>query len=102
MDQHAVEVNKGRRFEFGTNWMCFLKVLNDDRINEAKKSLQKMLERENLNGKTFLDIGSGNKKRYANNPCHFIPFYRRGRTGSVNHGELLGNKGVVCNAVDIG
>lgn len=41
MDQHAVKMNKGQRFEFGTNWMCFLKVLNDDRINEAKKSLQK-------------------------------------------------------------
>ena len=59
MDQHAVEVNEGSRFEFGANWMRFLKMLNDDRINEAKKSLQKMLERENLNGKTFLDIGSG-------------------------------------------
>lgn len=59
MYQHAVEMNKGHRFEFGANWMRFLKVLNDDRINEAKKSLQKMLERKNLNGKTFLDIGSG-------------------------------------------
>jgi hypothetical protein len=50
MDQHAIEVNKGRRFEFGTNRMRFLKVLNDDLISEAKKSLQKMLMRENLNG----------------------------------------------------
>ena len=50
MDQHAVEVNKGRRFEFGTNRMRFLKVLNDDLISEIKKSLQKMLVRENLNG----------------------------------------------------
>lgn len=82
--------------------MRFLTVLNDDRINEAQKSLQKMLVKKNLNGKTFLDIGSGNKRTYANYPCHFVPFYRRSRTGSDNHGELLGNKGVVCNAVDNG
>jgi len=47
------------RFEFGKNWSHFLKVLDRDRISEAGKSLQQMLELENLSGKSFLDIGSG-------------------------------------------
>lgn len=53
------EVQKGDRFEFGKNWQRFLSVLNSDRIAEAKASLQQMLEVESLEGKTFLDIGSG-------------------------------------------
>lgn len=48
-----------RRFEFGKNWMRFLSVLNEERIEEAEKSLKKMLEIESLKEKTFLDIGTG-------------------------------------------
>ena len=47
------------RFQFGKNWSRFLEHLNDDRILEAEKSLKEKLSCENLNGKTFLDIGSG-------------------------------------------
>jgi 2-polyprenyl-6-hydroxyphenyl methylase/3-demethylubiquinone-9 3-methyltransferase len=50
---------KGKRFEFGKNWKRFLTLLSEDRICEAEKSLKKMLEIENLNGKTFLDVGCG-------------------------------------------
>ena len=57
--QYFQEIGKGKRFEFGKNWQRFLSVLNDDRIIEAEKSLQKMLGLENLTGKSFLDIGSG-------------------------------------------
>lgn len=57
--QHANEVAKGKRFEFGKNWDKFLTVLNDERIAEAEKSLKQMLEVDNLKGKSFLDIGSG-------------------------------------------
>lgn len=53
------EVNKGERFQFGENWQQFLSILNDERIAEAEKSLKEMLEVEDLQGKTFLDIGSG-------------------------------------------
>jgi 2-polyprenyl-3-methyl-5-hydroxy-6-metoxy-1,4-benzoquinol methylase len=56
---HQTEIESGERFAFGDNWANFLKVLNDSRINEAVKSLKEMLEVEDLNGKTFLDIGSG-------------------------------------------
>ncbi len=57
--QHATEVEKGERFEFGKNWTRFLALLNEERIAEAEDSLKKMLDVESLEGKSFLDIGSG-------------------------------------------
>ena len=51
--------DESSRFAFGDNWARFLSVLDMARIVEAEKSLQTMLEVENLAGKTFLDIGSG-------------------------------------------
>ena len=59
MSHHALEVKSGDRFEFGANWSRFLLVLNDERIEEAKISLRKMLNVETLAGKTFIDVGSG-------------------------------------------
>ena len=58
-ESHASEVSAGERFEFGKNWTAFLEVLDDRRIEEAKASLREMLEVENLEGKSFVDIGSG-------------------------------------------
>ncbi len=57
--QHEKEVAQGERFEFGKNWSQFLRLLDEERILKAEESLQEMLEVENLQGKTFLDIGSG-------------------------------------------
>jgi 2-polyprenyl-3-methyl-5-hydroxy-6-metoxy-1,4-benzoquinol methylase len=57
--QHGAEVKKGDRFSFGKNWALFLRNLNDRAIDEAVGSLQKMLGVTSLQGKTFLDIGSG-------------------------------------------
>lgn len=59
IETHKQEIDSGERFAFGENWAQFLKVLSDQRIFEAKESLKKMLEVEDLKGKTFLDIGSG-------------------------------------------
>lgn len=53
------EVNNGERFKFGENWIRFLSLLNEDRIQQAISSLTNMLEVESLEGKSFLDIGSG-------------------------------------------
>jgi 2-polyprenyl-6-hydroxyphenyl methylase/3-demethylubiquinone-9 3-methyltransferase len=50
---------KTKHFEFGRNWRGFLAVLNEDRIVEAEKSLQKMLSVEDLKEKSFLDAGAG-------------------------------------------
>ena len=57
--QHSMEVSSGERFEFGRNWAAFLSVLDDERIETAESSLTAMLECEDLQGKRFLDIGSG-------------------------------------------
>lgn len=59
MNQHTKELASGARFEFGKNWQRFLTVLNEERIKEAEKSLRDFLELEHLQGKTFLDVGSG-------------------------------------------
>jgi 2-polyprenyl-6-hydroxyphenyl methylase/3-demethylubiquinone-9 3-methyltransferase len=56
---HSQEITAGERFEFGKNWSKFLELLNENRIKDAENSLLKMLETDSLQGKTFLDIGSG-------------------------------------------
>ena len=53
------EVAAGTRFPFGENWTRFLRVLSEERIVEAERSLRETLQMEDLSGKTFLDIGSG-------------------------------------------
>lgn len=58
-DEHKKEIDSGERFAFGDNWAQFLKVLDEQQIKEAVESLKNMLEVEDLNGKSFLDIGSG-------------------------------------------
>lgn len=59
MSNQALQGGDGERFAFGANWYRFLSVLNDERIEQAKCSLCKMLHVESLSGKTFLDVGSG-------------------------------------------
>jgi SAM-dependent methyltransferase len=56
---HEEEVRAGQRFEFGANWARFLSVLDDQRIEEACRSLREMLGVESLAGRTFVDVGSG-------------------------------------------
>lgn len=56
---HASEVARGERFEFGENWKRFLSVLNDDRIAQAQAGLARMLGRTDLTGLSFVDVGSG-------------------------------------------
>jgi 2-polyprenyl-6-hydroxyphenyl methylase/3-demethylubiquinone-9 3-methyltransferase len=53
------EISSGSRFEFGANWAGFLEHLAPERIAAAEESLKAMLEVDRLDGKTFVDIGSG-------------------------------------------
>lgn len=49
-----------QHFSFGKNWKNFLKTLSKERIKEAEKSLIDFLGgKENITGKTFVDIGCG-------------------------------------------
>jgi 2-polyprenyl-3-methyl-5-hydroxy-6-metoxy-1,4-benzoquinol methylase len=59
MASHAVEIARGERFQFGENWRRFLANLDEQRIAAAEESLRNMLEVADLEGRTFLDIGSG-------------------------------------------
>src|SRR5690349_16334803 len=56
---HSAEVQAGDRFEFGKNWKNFLDHLNDERIANAEASMRTVLSTHTLEGKRFLDIGSG-------------------------------------------
>lgn len=57
--QSRTHSGRGERFEFGANWRRFLKHLDEGRIAAAEGSLREMLEVESLEGRSFLDIGSG-------------------------------------------
>lgn len=59
MATHAVEITRGERFEFGENWRRFLDQLDCKRVALAECSLRDMLEVSRLDGRTFLDVGSG-------------------------------------------
>jgi 2-polyprenyl-6-hydroxyphenyl methylase/3-demethylubiquinone-9 3-methyltransferase len=59
MGSHAIEIARGERFAFGENWARYLEILDEPRIREAQDSLKRMLEVDDLEGKSFLDIGSG-------------------------------------------
>ncbi len=59
MSAHALEIDRGERFKFGENWSRFLSLLSEERVREAAESLKKMLGVETLEGKSFLDAGSG-------------------------------------------
>jgi 2-polyprenyl-6-hydroxyphenyl methylase/3-demethylubiquinone-9 3-methyltransferase len=56
---YEIDIKHGKRFEFGKNWARFLAKLDEETVLAAENSLREMLELENLQGKRFLDIGSG-------------------------------------------
>ena len=57
--QFSREIEQGGRFTFGKNWLQFLSVVDDRRLDEAERSLRESLGVGGLAGKTFLDVGSG-------------------------------------------
>ena len=50
---------RDNRFKFGNNWAKFLENLDDIKINHALTDIKEKLALDNLEGKSFLDIGSG-------------------------------------------
>ncbi len=47
------------RFAFGKNWKRFLASVDDERVGIAQTQMAELLGTDQLQGKTFLDIGSG-------------------------------------------
>jgi SAM-dependent methyltransferase len=58
-EQHSLEIGSGKRFSFGSHWSKFLRRLDTARIRQAEQDLQGFLNLERLDGKTFIDVGSG-------------------------------------------
>ena len=56
---HAEELERGERFRFGDNWAKFVRLVDDERIAEAERSLVQMLGTPSLTGVRVLDIGCG-------------------------------------------
>src|SRR3984893_16788135 len=46
-------------FSFGENWAEYAQKIDERRIEEAEKSLIRLLGREAIEGKTVIDIGCG-------------------------------------------
>ncbi len=58
-NSHRLEVQKGARFEFGKNWGQYLDDFSNERVETAKKSLQKIFELQSFENLKFIDVGSG-------------------------------------------
>ena len=57
--QHSVEIRSGERFSFGENWKAFLRTVDESRVDESVAALKQLLCVTTLEGKRFIDIGSG-------------------------------------------
>jgi predicted RNA methylase len=57
MAENLLEVES--HFSFGENWAQYAEKIDERRIEEAEKSLIRLVGRESIQGRTFLDIGCG-------------------------------------------
>lgn len=55
----TVEQSASRRYEFGKNWSDFASRLPERAVEEAVAGMARLLPREELSGRTVLDIGCG-------------------------------------------
>ena len=59
MTDSQVEIATGTRFAFGANWKSFVNLVDETRIDAARRSLTEALSVTDLSGRRFLDIGCG-------------------------------------------
>lgn len=57
-NERMKESIKEKRFGFGSNWKAYAESIDDSRVEISKKALSQFLG-TSLNGKSFLDVGSG-------------------------------------------
>ncbi len=58
-DTFDIEIKEGRRYQFGKNWLNYQKLIKNITIQEAKEHIQEITKLDNLESKTFLDVGCG-------------------------------------------
>jgi len=54
-----IKYDQSKHFAFGKNWAGYSRTITEADIDSAKAELQKLLDLESLEGRTFLDIGCG-------------------------------------------
>jgi SAM-dependent methyltransferase len=59
MTDSQVEIAAGTRFAFGANWKSFVGLVDQARVDAARRSLTQALGVTDLSGRRFLDIGCG-------------------------------------------
>ncbi|MFG1826359.1 class I SAM-dependent methyltransferase [Microbispora bryophytorum] len=59
MTTHQAEAIGRDRFAFGDNWLKFIELMDERRIEQAVASLTAALGVEDLSGRSFLDVGCG-------------------------------------------
>ena len=59
VEENLATSDDSDRFEFGENWARFLSGLTEDRIAQSERSIRDFLGVDRLDGKSFLDVGSG-------------------------------------------
>lgn len=52
-------VDVSTHYEFGANWKDYSKNIDEEAIRQAEAGVLKLIPREDIEGRTFLDIGSG-------------------------------------------
>lgn len=57
--QDTATLNQDGRFAFGKNWSDYARGIGDEAIREAEAGLLRLLEREEIPGRSWLDIGCG-------------------------------------------
>ena len=57
VSQNLLELE--RHFSFGENWAEYAQKIDEKRIEEAEKSIVRLVGKEAIEGRTFLDIGCG-------------------------------------------
>lgn len=57
--RHRRELEQGERFAFGRNWRRFLATVDEDRIVASQAALLDALGVDDLDGRSFLDVGCG-------------------------------------------
>src|SRR5690349_11289091 len=57
--QPARETNLDQHFEFGRNWEKFVAQLSEISANQSIEAIQRFMQRQDLRGLSFLDIGCG-------------------------------------------
>lgn len=59
MNNPDTKYNQKTHFEFGKNWADYSESITEQDIASAKSELQRLLDLQSLQGKSFLDIGCG-------------------------------------------